>query len=57
MVEDVTINTHDVGNLVNGIITGDQIGGSKFGGDQIAGNKVMAPLICENEVPRTLSNI
>ncbi|KUL89327.1 hypothetical protein ZTR_03831 [Talaromyces verruculosus] len=40
MAEDVTIDTHDVGNLVNGIVAGDQIGGSKFGGDQIAGNKI-----------------
>lgn len=45
MAEDVAISTHDVKNLVNGNVAGDQVGGSKFGGDQIAGNKVMAPLI------------
>lgn len=56
MAEDVTIDTHDVRNLVNGIVAGDQIGGSKFGGDKIAGNKVMT-IMCEHEVPRTLSNV
>lgn len=43
MAEGATINAHDVRNLVNGNVAGDQIGGNKFGGDQVAGNKVMTP--------------
>ncbi|KAE8548154.1 hypothetical protein EYB25_009948 [Talaromyces marneffei] len=40
MAEGATINAHDVRNLVNGNVAGDQIGGNKFGGDQVAGNKI-----------------
>ncbi|RHZ44875.1 uncharacterized protein CDV56_102264 [Aspergillus thermomutatus] len=36
----MAIHAHDVRNLVNGNVAGDQIGGSKFGGDQVAGNKI-----------------
>lgn len=43
MAEDVTINTHNFRNLVNGSVAGDQVGGSKFGGDQVAGSKVRTP--------------
>ncbi|RDH29964.1 hypothetical protein BDQ94DRAFT_173452 [Aspergillus welwitschiae] len=49
----VAIDAHDVQNLVNGDVNGDQVGRDKFGGDHVLGNKVQSPrrLFVENIPP------